>query len=54
MRYGWLKLVVPENGTAATPEDPADLSTVTERPDSGIQRLRLIESDDGAPPEDAA
>jgi hypothetical protein len=54
MRRDRLKLVVPENRAASTSGDPTDLSAVTERPDFGIRRLRLVESDDGAPPEDAA
>jgi hypothetical protein len=54
MRRHRLKLIVPENRTAATSDDLTDLSAVTERADAGIRRLRLLESDDGAPPEDAA
>jgi hypothetical protein len=54
MQRDRLKLVVPENRAAATTGDPKDLPTVTERLHSGIPRLSLVESDDGAPPEDAA
>jgi hypothetical protein len=54
MQRDRLKLVVPENRAAATNSDPKDLPTVTERLHSGIPRLSLVESDDGAPPEDAA
>ncbi len=54
MRRNRLRLVVPENRAAAATDDPADSSAVAERPYSGIRRLPLMESDDGAPPEDAA
>jgi hypothetical protein len=54
MRRDRLKLIVPENGAAATSDEPTYLSAMTERSDAGIRRLRLVESEDGAPPEDAA
>jgi hypothetical protein len=54
MRRDRLKLVVPENRAATTSDGPTDSSAMTEKPDSSIRRLRLVESDDGAPPEDAA
>jgi hypothetical protein len=54
VRRDRLRLVVPENRAAATTDDPTDLSAVAERSSSGIRRLPLVESDDGAPPEDAA
>jgi hypothetical protein len=54
MQRDRLKLVVPENRAAATSDDPTASSAVTERPDAGVRRLHLVESDDGSPPEDAA
>jgi hypothetical protein len=54
MRHNRLRLVVPENRAATNTDDSTGLSAVTARPDSGIPRLRLVEADEGAPPDDAA
>jgi hypothetical protein len=54
MRHNRLKLVVPDNGAATNSDGPTELSAVTRKPDSGIRRLRLVEADEGAPPDDAA
>jgi hypothetical protein len=53
MRNNRLQLVACENSEKTT-DAPTELSAVTARPDSGIPRLRLVEADEGAPPDDAA
>ena len=49
-----LQLVVPENDAKATTDSPTDLSEVPALPDAAMRRLRLVEADDGGPPDDAA
>jgi len=54
MRHDRLKLVVPEDranaGTAGTTDRPEQSAT----PDPGVRRLRVVDADEGPPPDDAA
>jgi hypothetical protein len=52
MRHNRLKLVEPEN--SATTDGTTELPAVPARPDSGMRRLRLVDADEGATPDDAA
>ena len=54
MRHNRLKLVVPENSATTATDGTEELPAVPARPDFGIRRLRLVDADEGAPPDDAA
>jgi hypothetical protein len=52
MRQDWLKLVVGEDSAKAT-GGSTELSVVPP-PDSSVQRLRVVDADEGPNPDDAA
>jgi hypothetical protein len=54
MRHDRLQLVVDEKSAKATTDGPTELPAVPANPDSGLRRLRLVDADEGAPPDDAA
>jgi hypothetical protein len=54
MRRNRLKLVVLESGVTGAPDGSTEVPAVPTRPDSAMRRLRLIDADEGAPPDDAA
>jgi hypothetical protein len=54
MRSNRLQLVVPENRAKASTDAPTELSAVTAMPDAVTRRFRLVDADDGGPPDDAA
>jgi hypothetical protein len=54
MRSSRLQLVGPENSAKATSDAPTELAAAPAMPDALVPRLRLVESDDGGPPDDAA
>ena len=54
MRRNRLKLVVLENGKTAATDGPTEIPAVAARADSAMRRLRLVDADEGAPPDDAA
>ena len=54
MRHNRLRLVVPENRAQATIDGPTELSAVPTTSDSGVRRLRVMDTDEGASPDDAA
>ena len=54
MRPNRPKLVVLENGKTATTDGPTEIPAVVAREDSATRRLRLVDADEGAPPDDAA
>jgi hypothetical protein len=53
MPHNRLKLVVPENGPAAT-DGATEPLVVTGTPDPELRRLRLVESEEPPFPDDAA
>jgi hypothetical protein len=54
MRNNRLQLVVPENNAKVTTDATTELSAVPAMPDAVTRRLRLVDGDEGAPPDDAA
>jgi len=54
MRDNRLQLVEPENSAKASTDAPTKRVVVTPMPDGVGPGLRLVEGDDGAPPDDAA
>jgi hypothetical protein len=54
MRHNRLKLVVPENITKAATDDTTELPAVAAMRDPDMRRLRLVDADEGATPDDAA
>jgi len=54
MRNNRLQLVACENSEKATTDAPTELSAAPALPDAVMRRLRLVEADDAAPPDDAA
>ncbi len=54
MRRNRLKLVVLENGVTAATDGATESPAVAARADSATPRLRLVDADEGAPPDDAA
>ena len=54
MRNNRLQLVVAKNSAKATTDTPTELSAVPAMPDSGMRCLRLVDADEGTPPDDAA
>lgn len=54
MRSNRLQLVVPETSAKATNDGPTELSAVTITPDAVTGRLRLVDTGEGSPPDDAA
>ena len=54
MRHNRLKLVVPEDNATTATDDTKEFLAVPATLDSGIRRLRLVDADEGAPPDDAA
>ena len=53
MRHDWLKLVVGEE-SGKTTGGSTELSVVPPTPDSSVQRLRVVDADEGPSPDDAA
>ena len=54
MRRNRLKLVVLEDGVTAATDGAMETPALAARPDSAMRRLRLIDAEEGAPPDDAA
>jgi hypothetical protein len=54
MRRTRLNLVVLENGVTAATDGATETPAVPVIPDSAMRRLRLVDADEGAPPDDAA
>ena len=54
MRHNRLQLVVPESDAKGTTDVPTELAAVIGMPDAVMQRLRLADAGEGAPPDDAA
>jgi len=54
MRDNRLQLVEPENSATASTDAPTELVAVTATPYGVGRGLRLVEIDDGAPPDEAA
>jgi hypothetical protein len=54
MRQDRLKLVVAENGATSATDGTTELPAEAAMPDSCTWRLRLVESGEEAPPDDAA
>jgi hypothetical protein len=54
MRDNRLQLVEPEYSAKASTDAPTELVAMTAMPDDVGRGLRLVETDDGAPPDDAA
>jgi hypothetical protein len=54
MRNNRLQLVGPENNPKTTTDVPTELSAAPAMPDAVMRQLRLVEADDGGPPDDAA
>jgi hypothetical protein len=54
MRDNRLQLVAGENSEKATADAPTEPSAPPASPDAVMWRLRPVEADDAAPPDDAA
>jgi len=54
MQHDRLKLVLSEDRTHAATDGSTDLFAVPATPDSSVRRLRVVDVDEGPPPDDAA
>jgi hypothetical protein len=54
MRYPRLKLVVPEDSAHAAVDGSSESFAVPAMPDSSVQLMRVVDADEGPPPDDAA
>jgi hypothetical protein len=54
MQHDRLKLVVPDEGANATTDTTTDRLEIPTTPDPGVRRLRVVDADEGPPPDDAA